>query len=211
MNKKISKNLLSKIGKYSLLAGATVTVLNSCNKDDNDPNIIELDIVPDIALSALINSNATQQIDINGDGVLDIRFEAYNYTYPAYSTDYNTLVSYGLNGAEVLTASETITIGGSTYEVDAAIGLAAGATISPAQAVWKEEGGIGFKGEYYGVAIEAGQFFNVDRYIGIRFQASGNTHYGWIRVRASEDGGTLTIQEYAYHIVPNNAIIAGEI
>jgi hypothetical protein len=54
-----------------------------------------------------------------------------------------------------------------------------------------------------------------NRYLGVRFQMSGQTHYGWIRLTVTTNpkhhtaGMSGTITGYAYETVPNKAIVAG--
>jgi len=54
-----------------------------------------------------------------------------------------------------------------------------------------------------------------DRYLGLKFQINGETHYGWARLNVSvrDQGGvniTATLTGYAYETIPNKAIIAGK-
>jgi len=51
---------------------------------------------------------------------------------------------------------------------------------------------------------------NKSGYIGVKFDISGSTHYGWIRVMPSSDGTYCTILDYAYESTPNTGIIAGD-
>ena len=51
---------------------------------------------------------------------------------------------------------------------------------------------------------------NQSGYIGVKFDISGSTHYGWIRVMPSLDGTYCTILDYAYESTPNTGIIAGD-
>jgi hypothetical protein len=61
----------------------------------------------------------------------------------------------------------------------------------------------------------SGQWENVqDRYLGLRFQVKGQTHYGWARLnvkvaRPPDASITAILTGYAYETVPNKAIIAG--
>lgn len=47
-------------------------------------------------------------------------------------------------------------------------------------------------------------------YIGVRFNISGNTHYGWIRVTLNNLNHELIIHDYAYEDTPNTPINAGQ-
>ncbi len=53
-----------------------------------------------------------------------------------------------------------------------------------------------------------------DRYVGVRFQLNGETHYGWIRLTVTTHANhhpviSATITAYAYESVPNKPIFAG--
>jgi len=58
-----------------------------------------------------------------------------------------------------------------------------------------------------------GRWLNVtNRYLGLRFQIKGKTHYGWARLSASDISPriTATLTGYAYETVANKSIIAGK-
>jgi hypothetical protein len=61
--------------------------------------------------------------------------------------------------------------------------------------------------------IVYGPWTNVkDRYLGLKFQITGKTHYGWARlnVKVSKTTITATLTGYAYETIPNKSIIAGK-
>ncbi|MBE9490507.1 MAG: T9SS type A sorting domain-containing protein, partial [Bacteroidetes bacterium] len=49
-----------------------------------------------------------------------------------------------------------------------------------------------------------------DKYLGLRFNISGNTHYGWARLTVSVAGSTWVIKDYAYNTIPDEPITAGQ-
>jgi hypothetical protein len=56
---------------------------------------------------------------------------------------------------------------------------------------------------------------NIDKYIGVKFDISGNTHYGWIRVDAdlsttTPSAWSITIKDFAYQSIPDSSILAGD-
>lgn len=211
--KKNSK-LTSKITKYSLLAGAALTMVTACKKDDedpNDPNIAETDVNPDVSLTATSNSLAEQTFDLNSDGVIDVSIGVGNYTgvYAGVTTNYNYGYIEGENGAEILTQEETISFAGYQYTVQSATPLNEGNTIGSSQVTWASDGALGFNGTYYGLNLSFGQFMGVDKFVGVKFQASGNTHYAWMRLSMSADASNIMVKEYAYHVTPNTPIEAG--
>jgi len=56
-------------------------------------------------------------------------------------------------------------------------------------------------GEWHGVT---------DRYLGCKFDISGNTHYGWARLDVVAASNSFTIKDYAYNATPNTPILAGD-
>ncbi|MDA9864008.1 M43 family zinc metalloprotease [Flavobacteriales bacterium] len=48
-------------------------------------------------------------------------------------------------------------------------------------------------------------------YAGVQFQRNGNAHYGWIRMRVSEDGRHYYALDMAYNEEPSGAIAMGEV
>jgi hypothetical protein len=58
-----------------------------------------------------------------------------------------------------------------------------------------------------------GQWQNVkNRYLGLKFQIKGKTHYGWARfnVKINKTKITATLTGYAYETIPGKPIIAGK-
>jgi hypothetical protein len=50
------------------------------------------------------------------------------------------------------------------------------------------------------------------RYLGLKFQIDGKTHYGWARLNVQVQGNniTATLTGYAYESIPNKRIRAGQ-
>jgi len=64
-----------------------------------------------------------------------------------------------------------------------------------------------------GTSFVHGVWANVrNRYLGLKFQFSGETHYGWARVSVKRKANhfTAVLSGYAYETSPNMAIVAGE-
>ena len=197
-----------------MLAGATLSMLTACKKDEpdnNDPNINETDVTPDITLAATA-SGSYSDIDLNADGVIDVSFGIANYSYTSYgyTNNFNYASVNGENGSEVLTETASLTIGGYSYDLEIAKALSEGNTIGVSQVTWYSEGYLGFKGVYSNTNINFGNFISADKFVGVKFLIGANTHYGWIRVALNADASSLVIKEYAYHLTPNTAITAGD-
>jgi hypothetical protein len=66
-----------------------------------------------------------------------------------------------------------------------------------------------------GRVFEGGNWLNVrNRYLGLKFQIKGKTHFGWARMGAFADLHppriTATLTGYAYETIPNKPIVAGQ-
>lgn len=65
-----------------------------------------------------------------------------------------------------------------------------------------------------GESMVAGYWFDVkNRYLGLKFQIGGETHYGWARLNVLANQRlqlTATLTGYAYETIPNKAIRAGQ-
>lgn len=51
----------------------------------------------------------------------------------------------------------------------------------------------------------------LDHYAALRFEASSNTYYGWVRFSVTTDGLSFTIKDYAYHSTKGGVLLAGAI
>ena len=116
-------------------------------------------------------------------------------------------------------AQNQFIVGGDFYAK--ALALERGVKIGPAgipSATFLSFGALvagtnGGNGSYYSRGYWAGNLKN--RYLGVRFQLNGQTHYGWIRltvttsVKSKKPSLQATITGYAYETVANKAIKAG--
>jgi hypothetical protein len=50
----------------------------------------------------------------------------------------------------------------------------------------------------------------VNRFLGLKFEISGQTHFGWARLSVTRSPYTATLTGYAYETVPDRTIIAGK-
>jgi hypothetical protein len=104
--------------------------------------------------------------------------------------------------------------------LEAAAALSAGDIIPPSKGSHRFKPG-GFMLQFVQVIVPAtglnrtsylGKWRDAnDRYLGLKFQTRGKTHYGWARLSITNDrhcAGLLT--GYAYETVPNKPIIAGK-
>lgn len=229
--KKKNQIFKSKVAKYSVLAGAALTMVTACSKEDptppvdpNDADIDETDVDPDISLQDPGNNQeVTMMFDINNDGIDDIEvgIGSYNYSYYGNSIDVEYAQVDGLNGTQVLTSERSFSFDyydyyyGATYTytdtLDIAKALAEGDNIGPTESDWVDYGFLRAAGDVYGTNVNFGGFVGQDKYVGLKLNVAGATHYAWLRLSLSADGKTVTIKEHAYRVTPDVAIEAGDI
>jgi hypothetical protein len=213
----ISPKLLSRVGKYSILTGASLAVLSGCGKDAVDDPLVEYtDFDPDISLVPEVNTtpgglDLEQLIDLNDDGIDDvlIRVAAYNLTYGGAVFNLGNAYADGLNGARVLTRAETEEFGPYTGSYYSAKGLSSGENIGEGESIWNDYGYLGVKGTYQDEPVNFGDFIGADKFLSVRFEVAGEQHYGWVRINVANDAKSLKIKDYAFHTVPGTALDAG--
>jgi len=156
-------------------------------------------------------ANGTQDIDLNNDGIADFQLvdKGYYNTVNCNFCEQNLSVTgLGNAGAGVL-----------GHLADAAA-LKPGAMIGPRGFFVNVQSAAGFMA---GALNDSGSFLNIggafanqeQRFLGVRFEISGQTHYGWIRfarVTAKFDNNPqviAVITGYAYESTANEPILAG--
>ena len=148
-------------------------------------------------------------IDLNHDGIADFEFSIDSSF--ANSKRETTLTAKGLTrGKAVGKKSTALGPLGGPY----ASALMHGAKIGPSAHFSSAQGKVTIErqahaesaGTYYGNWYQVGS----NRYLGVKFQIKGQTHYGWIRLTVETGAFSATITAYAYETEANKAITAGE-
>ncbi|MGL5890011.1 MAG: T9SS type A sorting domain-containing protein [Bacteroidia bacterium] len=192
----MDKNLQKKLKSYSLTAG-TLTMAAAANAQIN-----YTDISPD----QTVNGPTPFTLDMNGDATADFEFYATLYVDSFTTTGYSLLnvpTSNGVLGQ----------LFQSTYPLPSA--LNAGDSIRPTATDWIF-GNINSGLQYMAVvdpssSTSYGNWANQnDKYLGVRFIAGAQTHYGWIRCSVSADGSVITVKDYAYNGTPGVGLTAGQ-
>lgn len=180
--KKITKNDFSKkLAKYGALSLAIAGVADASGQ------IVYTDVDPDF-VGGLGSSFA---VDFDGDGVDDLTIMQSN------NGAYELVKAQPGSSAGVLAASNA----GYFY----ASNLAYGAAISAGAGAFRSFGSL-----CAGVGYAGSQFCGTgEGYIGVEFDVSGSTHYGWIRVDVA-DSSNFIVLDYAYESTPNTPIAAGD-
>ena len=142
-------------------------------------------------------------IDLNNDGVNDFLANIDFSAYPL--SDFDLSVFPAQDGGGVVGSHQGY-----------ASALVRGARIGPA-AHFDAQQRIEFfhridntYSHHYGSTLRGNWGGNPrNRYLGVKFQIKGKTHYGWIRMTVITPSLVATITGYAYETVPNKAITAG--
>ena len=197
----MKKSLQSKLKTYSSVA-AGVLVASSAGAQ-----IVYTDVNPDVTLNTFPSSF---DIDMNGDMTTDFSFamsastayssfQKHNVVFnPATSNSFITSNTY----VGVLNLNSAIGSTGSFENLGFHKNMASFYSFTAA-------------GNTYSYTNGNWTGSNTDKYIGVKFDISGNTHYGWIRLDASfaipyNSAWSLTIKDFAYQSTPQVAILAGD-
>lgn len=167
---------------------------------------------PAVPLSPLIG----QELDINGDGQLDVRFYDGSYSGGSF---YGTAAS-GVGTARLLVTPQGPNDFGS-YLVGLNQGFLIGGSMSPslfwaahdAPNLYGDATVLGFYIPEEGSnVIPDGYFYGTTAYMGIQFEIGTAWHYGWMRVRGEEwFSPGAAVLDWAYDTRPNTPIFAGAV
>ena len=177
----------SKIKRYSALAGGLTAVAGVANAQ-----IVHTEINPDTFITG---NGAVYNLDVDNNGVVDYTF--YTITSSITYTFGNSSTFINFSGAYMNPAASAIGSNASFSSFDGCVGGVADVSlINPSSS------------SSYTFSI--GNFLEADGFVGLKFQNSGNTHYGWVRIEVANGGDFLFVKEYAFESTPNTAINAGE-
>ncbi|MFC7444928.1 MULTISPECIES: T9SS type A sorting domain-containing protein [Mesoflavibacter] len=187
MKKTTRKNLSKKIAKYGALSIAIAGVAEA------NGQIIYTDIDPDF-----VGNDSNIGLDLDNDTNFD--FVIIDDAAPAVA-----IVAYNSTTGNSFVGSQPSYI----YP----FALNAGDPISAGQTAWyggSNVGTLNYVSCYNGIG--GSNWCGVtDKYLGLRFQIAGQTHYGWARLDVTASGDSYTLKDYAYESTPNTAINAGDL
>lgn len=225
----MKKDILKKLKKYGSAAVGTVLASSA------SASIVYTDIDPDVSQDSLLSSSdPVFQIDFDGDANFDLTI--FNYAWTYLSTTNGT---FGTSGTykRYMNFRSVYAYVGSTGGVLASSGgspsaLSAGDNISNLDnfsSGWNRM----IRQFNYSTSFNApsasntssasgssstssviGNFPNgATKFIGVKFDISGSTHYGWVRVTpyANSVNSSVTILDYAYEKCPGQPIQAGQV
>jgi len=207
MAEKTTKNL--DLGKYTAVAGAVIAA-GSVNSQ-----IVYTDVNPD----AVVDVNTAQyDIDFNTDAAVDASFAVVNQAGSATFTSSGQTITYTYDvnfalvaAANVLGASVSSNFAVTALNNGDAIGAAAQFGAATSGEVLGGYGPVAIPAFSYSFNYTAGNFLGaVDKFVGTKFTAGANNHYGWVRVDVAADASTITIKDYAFNATPDGSINAGQ-
>jgi hypothetical protein len=152
----------------------------------------------------VIGYNGVYGLDLNHDGTVDFLIQQWNYGNWASNNQLLADPAVG-NGVEGIRRAAAV--------------LQSGQPIGPSQnfIAGNQNGEVMLSVTHTttgGPSHLHGSWANLsNRYLGLKFQISGQTHYGWARVNVQRKGFHFlaTLTGYAYETTPNTAINAGQI
>jgi hypothetical protein len=199
----LSASLNSRLNAYALAASAAgVTVL--ALSQPAETKIIYT------KTHKVIGWNGVCSLDLNHDGVVD-------FLIREASSDYQPLnglfakEAYG-NAVRGYRGIETWSNFVSVLKRGSWIGIPRGPRQNFVHGGYLGEGMVSFFITDNGPGTNGGWRNVTNRYLGLKFQIDGATHYGWARlnVRLKRPYITATLTGYAYETIPNKGINAGQ-
>jgi hypothetical protein len=210
MKKKITLDE-AKLARFTAVAGAVIAGSNV------NAQIVYQDINPDVVVNI---ANPNYALDFNNDAAPDVAFQISQVngstTYSGIPITYQGTYGAanapggGLQNVQIQTGSASSQLASyigalnngdevSSAEMFSSYGLLAGdITIT-----------IPLLGQTLNYPL--GEWLGVtDKFLGVKFTAGANTHYGWVRMDVSAGADVITIKDYAFNATPNAPINAGQ-
>lgn len=212
----MKKTLREKLKAYSITAGAVAATATSQGQ------VLYTDVNPDVTISGDGNS---YDLDLNNDNNIDFEISVLFTSYTGGFTFSSGFVNYSSMGTGVNIAA----MPNNEVRGNWPLALINGAGVQDATYGWYYYGDMplggrqeffssySFASYYGGTYAGTNTFTNIqgnfngqtDRYIGLRIDLGGNTHYGWARVDIVDDS-TFTVKDYAIELTPDVSITTGD-
>lgn len=194
MKKTTSSRLTKQLAKYGALTVAIAGVA------DANGQITYTDVNPDFAGAG----GGEYFLDLDNNGIDDFRI----YNVVGTSSELYLFI-------QPLTASNDVLASASNYGASYAypFALSNGDPISNGGSFWFNNGytpSSNLSLNYNSCSF--GNWCSVtDKYLGLRFNISGSTHYGWVRLDVPNNGAdSWTVKDYAFNTVAGAPINAGQ-
>lgn len=193
-------SVVSRLKAYSLSASSIAAGLGA------NAQILYTDVNPDITIDM---NNSIFELDLDNNNVPDFELQALSFYYVSGSF---------LSAAEAVNvsplSSNGIAVEGGYY-TNYPYDMSAGAPIGPAlffNSFYTNllNGFFLYSGPYGYYYSPLGNWpTNLDRYLGLRVNISGQQHYGWARIEVLGPS-TMVLKDYAIQLSPNTPLNAGD-
>lgn len=191
--------LNKKLKSYSALAGSLIAIGTTA-----DAQVVYTDVSPDSTVTA----GGIYNLDLNNDGTTDFTLAQRSGTIYSFAYD-----AVGVNPAYLMNAVDTL---GQQAAHAVNAGFSVDSTLnwvdSTAMAIQfpPTASALGAVIPLAGYAI--GNFLGQNgKFLPLRFEATGNTYYGWVRLNVAADALSFTVIDYAYLNNPDVVCITGSL
>ena len=160
----------------------------------------------------VVSPNSSLKIDLNGDGINDFTLTEFGFSANRVNTG-STHSSGVLNVSGAQSANQVL--GAASLNIGYASALAAKVSVGASDPFLAGksqlmEACLIMQGS---TLVNRGKWINAkNKYLGLKFVISGQTHFGWARLSVRRSGCAITtvLTGYAYETVANKPIPAGK-
>lgn len=193
-----NSTLSNKIKSYSALAGSLIAVGTTA-----EGQVVYTDVSPDLTF----NTGGIYNLDLNNDGITDFSLQQRSGTIYSFFT-YNAVgvqPEKAINAVDTLGSAAAHAVGAG-FSVDGTLNwvdsTAMAAQFPPTAAV------LGADAPAAGYSL--GNFLGQSgKFLPLRFDVSGTTYYGWVRLDVNSTATSFTVIDYAYFNMADGPSITG--
>lgn len=202
MSPRLTPATRRRLTDYTLLAAATLAAAPAA-----EAGIVYTDVDPDATVIG-----GFYNIDFNGDGTTDLTMRHYGYSYGYGTFSFTSRYARAQMAPGNAVRQDIFGYGPAALNYGEAIGSGAGVFAT-----------YGFMGSFFRFASATPYYtfsfsssygpwagLGGDRYLGVRFNIGGNTHYGWVRLEVPAGFTGVVVKDFAYEDIPNTTILAGD-
>lgn len=201
----MKKQLLKKLSAFIVTA-----ILFSASAN---AQIVYTDVNPDSTMYCASNCTLNYNLDLNNDANNDFLLTAFRVDPPQIGNEtYSNVTASPLNGNAV---KDTL-----VNSINVSIPLQFSAVIDSNLLLnqsWQTSGSQSLKNGLFGGSLLSDTVWGLwdslsDYYLGLRLLQSGQTYYGWVRLRVDVTSfyASVIIRDYAYNSIPDQPILAGQ-
>jgi len=177
--------------------------------------IVYTDVIPDSTMNCIgssLSCTKNYNLDLNNDAITDFVLAAFHVAPPQIGLDkYSNVTASPLNGNAV---KDTL-VNSIHVSIPLQFNTVIDSNLLLSQS-WQTSGSHSLKNGIYGGSSSDtvwGLWDSLsDYFLGLRILQSGQTHYGWVRLRVdvTRSYASFIVKDYAYNSIPNQPILAGQ-